>query len=88
MTICILGFLLQVLEYAIYEKSSKRKTGKKKNPLWVLKKEVVVDSYKWKCCIISTLMELGVELGTFLWLSFSASFSPEIVLKFSDTFWW
>lgn len=28
MTICITGFLLQVLEYAVYEKSSKRKTEK------------------------------------------------------------
>lgn len=79
MTICIPGSLLQVMEYAVYKRSLKRKTKKKKFPLWVVKKEVVVDSYKWKCCIISTLM----ELGTFICHSFSASFPPEMCLKFT-----
>lgn len=83
MTICITGFLLQVQEYAVYEKSSKRKTGKKKFSYKFLKREVVVDSCKWKCVIISTLMELGVELGTLLCHSFSASFPIEIILKFT-----
>lgn len=56
---------------------------KKKFSCEFFKKEAVVESCKWKCGIISTLMELGVELGTFLHHSFTASFSPEILLKFT-----
>lgn len=39
MTICIPDFLLQALEYAVYEKSSKRKMKKNNFPFEFLKRK-------------------------------------------------
>lgn len=43
------GFLLRLMKYAVYKNSTKRRTegeGKKKKiSFWIVKKEVVVESY-------------------------------------------